>query len=422
MPADPIVVTGGAGGIVASCSRLRSAAGACGNAAEHLAAISWALHRYLVEPAILGAGLAAPMQLVAFEAALAAALDGPRGLSLLALRLGTLDELLRLAALRYEAVDRLDAWLGDVVLAPLKLPLALLAFQSELLSGADPLTALEAIVVADPELADAVASAVGLPELLALTAARLPDGHAHVTALGVDTAAPAARPPRSLVDVIGELAHRDDGAHGEIDVRILTDGTGRRRVIVDVTGTKTATLAPTPDVTGLLTDAKALVGRRTTYEDGVLTAMQHAGVTPDDDVMIVGHSEGGMVAVTAARDAVTSGRFRVTHVVTAGSPVALTAGSLPAGVQLLALENSRDVVPHLDGRRNPDRPNVTTVTGSRDRGGVVADHGLRTAYGPIAADSDASQHRSVRAFLAGAGHFFTATEVTTVRYVVTRDP
>ncbi|MGN6606565.1 MAG: lipase family protein [Jatrophihabitans sp.] len=421
MPPDPISVTGGADGIAASCERLRAAAGGLGDAAAHVASISWTLHACLVEPDILGAGLAAPLQLAVFETTLGLALDGPTGLTALAVRLGELDALLRLAALRYEAVDHLDAWLGDIVLGAVRVPIALVAVGSRLARGADPLTALEAVVTVDPELADTVATALGLPALLAATSGHLPDGRAVVTALGADPAAEATRPPRSLADLVGELAHRDDGAHGEIDVRVLT-GAGPRRVVVDITGTKTASLAPTPDVTGLITDGKALVGRRTTYEDGVLAALQHAGVRPDDDVMLVGHSEGGMVAVTAARDAVRSGRFRVTHVVTAGSPVGLTADDLPRGVQLLALENGHDVVPHLDGRRNPDRADVTTVTGEIDAGGVVADHGLRTGYAPIAAAADASTDGSVRAFLAGARGFLTADEVTTLRYVVTRGP
>ena len=72
---------------------------------------------------------------------------------------------------------------------------------------------------------------------------------------------------------------------------------------------------------------------------------------PHTEVMLVGHSEGGIVAVDAARDAAASGRFRITHVVTAGSPVGDLAGELPTTVQLLALENTADVVPALDNAR-----------------------------------------------------------------------
>src|SRR5207244_3061996 len=137
------------------------------------------------------------------------------------------------------------------------------------------------------------------------------------------------------------------------------------------------------------------------------------GVTRDDDVMLVGHSEGGLVAVTAARDAVRSGEFRVTHVVTAGSPIGLTADEVPRGVQVLALENAHDLVPHLDGTTNPDRPNVTTVTGDHACAGIIACHEIGESYRPIAGAVDASHNASIRTFLSSAQPYLNATEVQT---------
>jgi pimeloyl-ACP methyl ester carboxylesterase len=220
---------------------------------------------------------------------------------------------------------------------------------------------------------------------------------------------------------VRELAWRDgEQVHGGIDVRMVTLADGSRRVIVDITGTKSWDPLPTGDVTSLTTNGRALVGVRTAYEQGVLLAMRRAGVRRHDKVMLVGHSQGGMVAVTAARDALRSGEFDVTHVVTAGSPVALTVGQLPRRVQVLALENRRDVVPHLDGRANPDRRNVTTATASSGDGTVLGDHAVEGAYVPIAEEVDASRNRSVRDFLDGAGDFFRGTEVRTTTYQVTR--
>ncbi len=79
--------------------------------------------------------------------------------------------------------------------------------------------------------------------------------------------------------------------------------------------------------------------------------------------------------------------------VTAGAPIGLTAGALPPGVQVLALENHNDVVPHLDGRTNPDRTNITTVTIDRDDGTIGTDHSVAQSYVPGAADVDASATR-----------------------------
>jgi pimeloyl-ACP methyl ester carboxylesterase len=152
----------------------------------------------------------------------------------------------------------------------------------------------------------------------------------------------------------------------------------------------------------------------------VLQAMRRAGVRPDDDVMIVGHSEGGMVAVTTARDALASGQFHVTHVVTAGSPIGRTVGDLPSSVQVLALENTRDLVPHLDGVANPDRPNVTTVRSTHGDGLIEDDHSMDDAYIPLATDAEHSHNASIRHFLLGARDFFRGTGVRTHAFQITR--
>jgi thioesterase domain-containing protein len=139
-----------------------------------------------------------------------------------------------------------------------------------------------------------------------------------------------------------------------------------------------------------------------------------------DEVMLVGHSEGGLVAVTAARDAVRTGEFAVTHVVTAGAPIGRTAAQVPASVQVLALENKRDLVPHLDGTANPDRRNVTTASSAHGDGTVAGDHSVEGAYVPLAADVQASRDRSIRDFLRSADGYFRATKLETHTYQVQR--
>jgi hypothetical protein len=271
----------------------------------------------------------------------------------------------------------------------------------------------------DPALVDALMNA-GLISLDAAVARLYPDGRAKLTAHGIDTDPASATPPRSLADVLAGLARRDEAAPGAVDVRIVTGADGTRRAIVDIPGTKTFDPTKVADITGPATNVRALVGVPTSYEQGVLQAMHRAGVRPGDDVMLVGHSEGGMVAVQAAAASVASKRFTVTHVVTAGAPIGLTAGELPPGVQVLALENHNDVVPHLDGRTNPDRPNITTVTVHRGDGSIIADHSIAKSYVPGAADVDASSDPSVRSYLSGASGFFRGTAVQTHTFTITR--
>jgi hypothetical protein len=309
----------------------------------------------------------------------------------------------------------------DIALGLAGAPMALIAGADKLATTGDPLAAAQTALSHDPEAADVVISVLGIPTALSVLAGRIPDGHGVVRHAGLDTAGIAALPPRGLRDVIGDLARRSAaGPHGEIDVRILTMPDGSRRAIVDITGTRSWDPLPTRDITSLTTNGRALVGKRTAYEEGVLAAMRAAGVRPTDHVMIVGHSEGGMVAVTTARDAAESGEFDVTHVVTTGAPIGRTVGGIPARVKVLALENTTDVVPHLDGEANPDRRNVTTVSGGRGSHTVVGAHSVSGSYLPLAGDAQASTHRSVRDFLRSARGYFGAAHVVTHTYQIER--
>jgi pimeloyl-ACP methyl ester carboxylesterase len=112
------------------------------------------------------------------------------------------------------------------------------------------------------------------------------------------------------------------------------------------------------------------------------------------DVMLVGHSQDGMVSTSLAADPDFTRQFNVQHVVTAGSPTAQVP-HLPDSTHALHLENRGDAVPLLDGEDNPDQPHRTTV--GFDSGGTnIADnHGL-DHYTRGAAAADASTNGSIR--------------------------
>jgi hypothetical protein len=256
-----------------------------------------------------------------------------------------------------------------------------------------------------------------LPRVLAPL---LPDGSPVVHDLGADPEGTIA--PRALSDLVLDLARRDQGRAGEISVSFVTGSDGRRRAIVDLPGTKSWDPAPVADVTSVGTDVIAIAGHSTSYEQGVFAALDDAGVGPDTDVMLVGHSEGGIVAVDAARDAARSGRFRITHVVTAGSPVGALASGLPSTVQLLSLENTADLVPALDSAPNPDLPNVVTVRANEQHGSIGANHDLDTSYEPEAVQAQTAGSGSVDAFLRGAHGFLSGDSMSTHAYQITRRP
>lgn len=316
--------------------------------------------------------------------------------------------------------------LGSVVTAVRKLPGAYMEGAGAALHGHFG-DGVQILLTRDPELTDLGLLALGpfnptggFPPLTEAVEDYFDDGEPSVADRS-NLRVEATAPPRGVADLITSLDSLNHGEDGEVGVRILTDPDGTRHVVVDIPGTKDWSLRhENPDVTGVATNIRALNGEQTTYEKGVLEAMKRAGVRPTDQVMVVGHSLGGMIAVTLARDAVRSGQFNVTHVVTAGAPIGKFVKEVPDTVQVLALENKHDVVPRLDGEDNPAPANVTTARFDYYDGSVGGAHGIETAYAPAAAEVDASSDPSIRSFLTSAGGYFDATNVQAHSYVVTR--
>jgi hypothetical protein len=238
-----------------------------------------------------------------------------------------------------------------------------------------------------------------------------------VTGTGVDRAPVALRPPRSLDALLVSLEHRNSQEPGAVDVQILQSFDGRpRRVIVNIPGT--STFAPTvSNPTDVLGDLLGIDGTPTAYGAGIIECLELAGVSAQDEILLVGHSQGGMVATQLAAQLSGSGRFTVRNVVTVGSPIARI--DLPPDVQVLALENRADLVPQLDGNRNTDSPNVVTVTVETGASGLDA-HSIDGGYRPAAADLERSTDPSVQQALESLSSFLDADRVTTQTFTISR--
>jgi hypothetical protein len=420
-----VSVVGGTNGILANVEDLRIAARTFGAAARSSATDTLRLHGALFGQDLAGAAVLDPAGAARFEATLLEALDGPTGLAAVTARCAALGVALDVAAATYLASDDLHRSLDPVLQAGMRLPGALDRLTVESLHGRFG-AALDQFITADPALVDLAANGIygRDPVLLPVLGDLDPDGHPKITALPPDPE--VAGPPRNLADVINGLAQVNDGTAGQIGVQILTgtDATGRpyRKVIVDIPGISNWSPRPGQEqvVTNLGTTTRALSGESTTYEQGVIEAMRAAGVRPTDDVMLVGHSLGGLIAVEAASALSASGEFNVTHVITAGAPIGAQVGKLPTRVQVLALENDGDIVPEADGRPNPDLPNVTTATVHHNQYDLGADHDLEQSYLPGAQDVDSSDDVSLRSYLDGASEFFTADAAENDSYQITR--
>jgi hypothetical protein len=455
-PIPPAVVTGGAGGTAAHYDDMDSVAALIAGVGEDMLSIATAGHGMMADPDVVASAPLDPTGAVRFEEALVAALDGQGGLTRTGIRIGASAVRLKATVVVYRRVDEIQARMladAEFVGGP-ALVLDALAVTggdtaARMLHGESFNAALQGVVTDHPGLVDgvvggapgsiawlvsltpatALAFALGpglpstVPEGAALIGSLYPDGSPKLTDLGTDLSMIGRKPPRTVTDLMVDLDQRNAGEKGEIDVRVaekrLADGTVQRAYIVDIPGTKVWNLpGQSPDVNDTGTSLRALGNESTAYERGIDEALSRSGVKPEDPVMLVGHSQGGIVAANAARDFVRSGKYNVTHVVTAGSPVAQV--DVPPSVQVLSIENRHDIVPHLDARDNPDAANRVTVIVDRQNGTVGDNHSLGKVYLPAAACVDQSGDPSIRRYLDSAGPFLGGDTVTTQKYRVER--
>ncbi|WP_156164997.1 hypothetical protein [Demequina silvatica] len=229
----------------------------------------------------------------------------------------------------------------------------------------------------------------------------------------------AARAPDSVAQVMGRLAWLQAEGGGRVAIETVRGPTGTRHLVY-VPGTEDwwVTSGNPADMKSNLT---SVLGAWSDAARAVTDAIVAHGIRPEDQVLLAGHSQGGMVATVVA--GALAQRFGDVRVVTAGSPTGRIA--LPATVPALHLENTRDLVPGLDGRANPDRANRVTVSHDRRRSEQAdAPDGSRTVaqahgidgYAATARLVDEGVSDSTRAWLAQARPLLAGGRSTVTAY------
>ena len=461
-----VEVSGGASGFEVRADDLALAARALGGIGAELVAVAGGVGLVLRGSALHGSAVLDPAGAARVTAAVAAALSGPSGLGATAVAVEVRAGLLLLAAVRYRTADDLALAGSDlrrrltgslaVFLAPLAAGAGALWWSTTALSGGDPARDAEAFLAAHPGLVDEVAGAapgavsmlVGLagplagpvdvalrvrtgrglrPRSLAESAGLLALLYPHGRAGVVAGPAGGGTAPHDVGDLLDALTVVDGAARGTEQGRLVVtrtavpgaEGTTRESFVVLLPGTKGWQPDPRsrPYVSDLATNLELMAGEPTARVEAVASALTAAGAGPDSPVMLVGHSQGGMVAMRAAAEL--RGSFDVSHVVTAGSPVGRMP--VPDGVHVLSLENRQDVVPRLDAA--PNRSSATHVTVQFDAAasGLAGEHALAEAYLPAARALSGSSDPALRGWLASAGAFLApgpAAQVTTTPFTV----
>jgi pimeloyl-ACP methyl ester carboxylesterase len=180
----------------------------------------------------------------------------------------------------------------------------------------------------------------------------------------------------SMLDRVADLERQPSAS---MAIQRVTGTDGVRRYVVLLSGMRQ--FAPSPDPEDLLGAAAALVGTTTNYTRCVSQALDAAQVPRGAQVLLVGHSEGGLVAMDLAGDGAFSGaRVRVTQVVAAGAPISSKMVVFGGGTRVLSIENVHDVVTHLDADDPPighQRADRLTYRFAIDEHDVVRSHDVR---------------------------------------------
>jgi pimeloyl-ACP methyl ester carboxylesterase len=116
-------------------------------------------------------------------------------------------------------------------------------------------------------------------------------------------------------------------------------------------------------------------------ERAVELAMKQAGIRADSQLLLVGHSQGGLVAANI------STRYAGSKTLTFGAPIGQLGTALAADT--LAVEHKNDPVPRLDGKPNPMATNWVTVRQDIPVNDPIAQHSM-AGYRETSAEIDAA--------------------------------
>lgn len=172
---------------------------------------------------------------------------------------------------------------------------------------------------------------------------------------------PAGIPPLRVPDSLDDLTESVTNAYeaGDGVVRLTTVETPEGpRVIVSVPGTQpwNPSAGSNPmDLTGNLVTAG---GGTSTMTEAVELAMRNADIPDGAQVMLVGHSQGGMTVADLTSDPDFVSRYNVTNAMTFGSPI--DSEHIDPRVSVLEMQHATDVVPRLDMEDSLYVPNPAT--------------------------------------------------------------
>lgn len=245
---------------------------------------------------------------------------------------------------------------------------------------------------------------------------------------------PAVTRPTDLASMMQSVTDSYQvGSHAEGgDVRITrVDNGAGPAYVVSIPGTESWSPSAGLEPRDLSANLGLVAGNPTAAAESVRAAMAAADIPPGAPVMLVGHSQGGIIAGQLASDPAFVREFGVTNVLTYGAPI--DHMSLAPGVEALQVQHRFDLVPRLDlggvtlDGTNPNTP-VTAVTLDSPGGvfGVVTNHD-HTQYSNSVREamaSDTEAGRILRDYQSTLAPFLVSPtgSATAIDVPVTRQP
>lgn len=384
------------GHIVVDYEELRRMAHVWADTAKSLAGQAVSVASLAAEPCIATNAVFDPMGAAHAETSILAAAAIPHGLAAMSARLAADGVALEGVVLKEELVDdfpirelaAFDEWLAT---AAFRLPFdpggvwrdgnarlaalggAGVGYISPFLEPALSLLAPSARFRSDVATGRTlrVDPVLGLP--LSLVGSVAPEGPGFVTASPL-----RPRWADSAIGSVGAAMRRVGDLErmpaADLAVERVVGVEGATRWVVELPGMRHMGVSADPqDLSGAIA---AMALPATAYTRSVAKALDAAGVPRGAPVLLVGHSQGGIVAMDLAGDrAFNGGRVRVTHVVAAGSPISSKHVAPGSATKVLSVENVNDVVTHLDAvDAAPETPQRLTYQFSADGHDVVQTH------------------------------------------------
>ena len=182
--------------------------------------------------------------------------------------------------------------------------------------------------------------------------------------------------PDSITQMLDRLWVLSDKKDPTVGIDLFGNSAGTKTAVVYIPGTQTMGFGDGTNPLDMASNIQAMAGvGNAASEKAVLLAIKQAGIESTDEVILVGHSQGGMVAANIAQHAP---NFLVAGLITFGAPIAQLR-NLKAPV--MAIEHSNDPVPNISGKANPMKKNwvsVQRVSSKAESNAILFSHSLKS--------------------------------------------